>query len=235
MRIAFFGGSFDPPHAGHIAIALAAIQRLQLDQVLMAPVGNQPLKRNGAQSSYADRLAMIRLVCAEHVQLVPSELDAPRADAHPNYTYDTLFRLKDQLAAEDRLFFLLGFDSLLSLRKWHRAGDLLRLCDFIVAGRPGFSLEQLDQCLPEGFSHGEHHDEANSAELVEYRLRAEDGSVHSLYLMPDLQYDISATAIRTALLHGTEKDGAGGPSELPSIIEPAVAEYVRTHHLYSED
>ena len=64
MRIAFFGGTFDPPHCGHIAIARAAIRRLALDQVLVAPVGTQPLKGGSAHSSFEDRLAMVRLAVA---------------------------------------------------------------------------------------------------------------------------------------------------------------------------
>ena len=64
MRIALFGGSFDPPHSGHIGIAMAAVDRLQLERVLMAPVGRQPLKQDQTQSPYEDRMAMVQLACA---------------------------------------------------------------------------------------------------------------------------------------------------------------------------
>ena len=65
MRVAFFGGSFDPPHCGHLAIARAARGALALDRILFAPVGLQPLKQHGASASFADRVAMTRLAIAE--------------------------------------------------------------------------------------------------------------------------------------------------------------------------
>jgi cytidyltransferase-like protein len=74
MRIAFFGGTFDPPHRGHIAIARAAIARLGLDQVLVAPVATQPLKGGSGHSSFADRLAMVRLAVTGEPGLVASDV-----------------------------------------------------------------------------------------------------------------------------------------------------------------
>ena len=91
MRIAFFGGSFDPPHRGHVAIARAAIERLALDKVWMAPVGAQPLKPDGFSTSFADRLAMVELAVAGEPGIVASAIDAPRSDGRPNYTFDVLY------------------------------------------------------------------------------------------------------------------------------------------------
>jgi nicotinate-nucleotide adenylyltransferase len=70
MRVALFGGSFDPPHHGHTAIAAAAADVFNLDQVLFAPVGRQPLKRDGTPASFADRLAMVELACAADPRFV---------------------------------------------------------------------------------------------------------------------------------------------------------------------
>ena len=99
MRIAFFGGTFDPPHCGHIAIARAAITRLALDQVLVAPVGTQPLKGGSAHSSFEDRLAMVRLAVAGEPGLTASDVDAPLPGGQPNYTFDTLQRLRQPAPA----------------------------------------------------------------------------------------------------------------------------------------
>ena len=145
MRIAFFGGTFDPPHCGHIAIARAAITRLALDQVLVAPVGTQPLKGGSAHSSFEDRLAMVRLAVAGEPGLTASNVDAPLPGGQPNYTFDTLQRLRSQLQPTDELFCLLGADSFLTLKRWHQCTELLLFCDFIVAGRPGL-LTGTDQC-----------------------------------------------------------------------------------------
>jgi nicotinate-nucleotide adenylyltransferase len=84
MRIAFFGGTFDPPHLGHLAIARAAADRLRLDRVLFAPVGSQPLKQDSSVASFADRLAMVKLAITDDTRFAASEIDAPHADGQPN-------------------------------------------------------------------------------------------------------------------------------------------------------
>ena len=133
MRIAFFGGSFDPPHRGHLAIARAAIQRLALDIVWMAPAGVQPFKLEGASTSYEDRLAMVELAVAGDFHVIASDVDAPRTDGMPNYTFDIIASIRATLERSDTLFFLLGADAFLTLKQWHRAAELLFLSDFIVA------------------------------------------------------------------------------------------------------
>ena len=159
MRIAFFGGTFDPPHRGHIAIARAAITRLALDQVLVAPVATQPLKA-AAHSSFEDRLAMVRLAVA-------GEPGSPRAawtrlcPAASRTTPSTPCSVAAPLQPSDELFCLLGADSFLTLKRWHQCAELLLFCDFIVAGRPGFSLEQITAALPAGVENtGEHREAA---------------------------------------------------------------------------
>ncbi len=103
MNIGFFGGSFDPPHRGHIALARLAMDRLGLDRVLLAPVGVQPLKRDRPQADYSDRVAMTRLAIEGQPGLEVSLIDAPRADHRPNYTIDTLRALRSDAGAERRL------------------------------------------------------------------------------------------------------------------------------------
>ncbi len=90
QRVAFFGGSFDPPHLGHLAIARAARDGLKLDKVLFAPVGAQPLKPLGSTAAFEDRVAMTRLAIAEEPGFALSLLDAPDPDGKPNYTLETL-------------------------------------------------------------------------------------------------------------------------------------------------
>jgi nicotinate-nucleotide adenylyltransferase len=223
MRIAFFGGTFDPPHRGHIAIARAAITRLALDQVLVAPVATQPLKGGSSHSSFADRLAMVRLAVAGETGLVASSVDAPLPGGRPNYTFETLQRLRRQLQPDDELFCLLGADSFLTLRRWHHCAKLLIFCDFIVAGRPGFSLEQINAALPKGVvNRGEHRE----AGFTRFTLAGTSGQSAELFLLPDLDQDISATEIRAALAEGSEQQ---------TVLAPAVTEYIRSHALYRPD
>jgi nicotinate-nucleotide adenylyltransferase len=220
MRIAFFGGTFDPPHRGHIAIARAAITRLGLDQVLVAPVATQPLKGSYGHSSFEDRLAMVRLAVAGEPGLMASDVDAPIPGGRPNYTFETLQRLRKQLQPTDELFCLVGADSFLTLKGWHRCAELLLFCDFIVAGRPGFSLDQINGVLPNGV---ENAGEVREAGFSRFTLVGSSGQSAELFLLPDLDQNISATEIRAALAEGSEPQ---------TVLAPGVAEYIRSHALY---
>jgi nicotinate-nucleotide adenylyltransferase len=141
MRVALFGGSFDPPHHGHIAIATAAADVFDLDSVLFAPVGRQPLKPGGA-ASFSDRLAMVELACRPDPRFAVSALDAPRHDGLPNYTVETLATLHEAMP-DVRLFNLVGADSFLDLPRWHEPERLLEVAEWIVVSRPGFPLANL--------------------------------------------------------------------------------------------
>jgi nicotinate-nucleotide adenylyltransferase len=142
MRVALFGGSFDPPHHGHIAIATAAADVFDLDQVFFAPAGRQPLKADSAPAPFADRLAMVELACRVDARFAVSELDAPRPDGTPNYTVQTLATLHEAMP-DARLFNLVGADSFLDLPRWHEPERLLEVAEWIVVSRPGFPLADL--------------------------------------------------------------------------------------------
>jgi nicotinate-nucleotide adenylyltransferase len=141
MRIALFGGSFDPPHHGHIAIATAAADVFDLNKVLFAPVGRQPLKE-GIPASFVDRLAMVELACRVDPRFEMSGFDAPRSDGSPNYTVHTLAKVREAMP-DARLFNLVGADSFLDLPRWHEPERLLELAEWIVVSRPGFPLANL--------------------------------------------------------------------------------------------
>ncbi len=150
-RTAFFGGSFDPPHLGHLAIAGAAQQALALDTVLFAPVGAQPLKLHGSTANFAHRVAMTQLAIAELHGFALSLADAPQPSGAPNYTLETLLKLRAELP-ESELFCLMGADSFAALRRWHRAAEIPFAAALIVASRPGESLHDLQAALPEGLT-----------------------------------------------------------------------------------
>jgi nicotinate-nucleotide adenylyltransferase len=216
MRIAFFGGSFDPPHLGHLAISRAAREALGLDRVLFAPVGNQPLKPDGAWASFADRAAMVGLAIAEEPAFQLSLLDAP--GTAPNYTIDTLASLRESSAPGTKLFLLIGADGLRSLHKWHRAAEIPFVADLIVASRPEEDLSDLPSLLPAGISLNA------TTHPNRFTLANEQGDRAQLILLPDLHYEISATQIRDQM-----NDSALNPN---TLLSPAVLAYIRDHHLY---
>lgn len=144
MRVALFGGSFDPVQHGHVAIAQVAAEEMALDTVLFAPVGNQPLKPEGASAPFRDRLQMTGLACRLDPRFEVSDVDGPRVDGRPNYTVDTLAALKEQRPGAE-LFLLTGADSLLEVRRWHEPDRVLEMAEWIAVSRPGFDLADLER------------------------------------------------------------------------------------------
>ena len=223
LRVAFFGGSFDPPHLGHLAAARAAQSALALDRVLFAPVGTQPLKPDGASASFEDRVAMTRLAIAGEPGFEVSLLDSPRPLGQPNYTLDTLrtFRL---LNPATQLFLLLGADSFALLRNWRGAAEIPFIAAIVVVSRPGQHVDDVARFLPAGVTvvQADGLPEAGAgAEIRTYTLSNSNGETAPFYLLPDLYVPISASQVRA-------QTRAGAPSPLP----PAVADYIREHQLY---
>jgi nicotinate-nucleotide adenylyltransferase len=157
-RVAFFGGTFDPPHLGHLGVASAARAALGLDSVLFAPVGTQPLKPQGTVAGFEDRLAMTRLAIAAEPGFALSLADAPKSSGLPNYTLETLLALRAQLPPPSALFCLMGADSFAAFRRWHRAAEIPFVAPLIVASRPFQSLgsqwlpQDLQSALPAGLT-----------------------------------------------------------------------------------
>jgi nicotinate-nucleotide adenylyltransferase len=218
MKVGFFGGSFDPPHSGHVALARLAIARIGLDRVLIAPVGSQPLKREDS-APFADRVEMVRLAIAKEPRMELSLADAPRADGRPNYTADTIRSIRKSLKSEDVLYCLMGADSFLTIGKWHRSEELLAACDFIVGSRPGFDLRKIAAALPEKVSLAA--EESSAPGYLVIGLRSAGGRQSRLYLLPDLDEDVSATEIRLELRAGARV-----------AVDPAVSAYIARHGLY---
>jgi len=242
MRVAFFGGSFDPPHLGHLAVARAARAAFALDAVLFAPVGMQPLKPEGPAASFEDRVAMTRLAIAGEPAFQVSLADAPKpaddrnsAPSHtPNYTIDTLERLRTSLAPDGALFCLMGADSFFTLRRWHRAAELPFVAPLIVASRPGQPLQNLQVDLKTGLPSGlalesapERGRSESGIEVRTFVLVNQAGDRTPFYVLPSLHVDISASEIR-AQIHAAP----GSPAAERDLVPSAVREYIAQHGLY---
>jgi nicotinate-nucleotide adenylyltransferase len=227
-RVAFFGGSFDPPHLGHLAIARAARAAFRLDQVLFAPVGVQPLKPGGPAAGFADRVAMTSLAIDGEPGFSVSLADAPKPDGKPNFTLETLLEIRAGLGPDGTLFCLIGADSFFDLRAWHRAAEIPFAAPLIVASRPGEPMQHLEAALPKSLSLRP----ARSApafdpavQVLAFCVTASTGETAPFYVLPGLHVEVSATEIRKQLRASTE---AAGSLPLPALV----AEYVRAHRLY---
>jgi nicotinate-nucleotide adenylyltransferase len=138
MRIAIFGGTFDPIHEAHLAVARAAAARFQLDRVLVVPAGSPPHKGGYARAPYEDRFRMAELACSGDGRLEASRLEEGSARS---YSIDTIERVRAAAGAETELFFLIGADAFAEIGSWRRWQDVVRAVTFIVASRPGAAYD----------------------------------------------------------------------------------------------
>ncbi|MDR2296440.1 MAG: nicotinate-nucleotide adenylyltransferase [Clostridiales Family XIII bacterium] len=145
MRIGVFGGSFDPVHNAHLAVAERAFAAAALDRLLFMPVHDQPFKRGAGLSAGARRMDMLRLATRGDARFGTADTELARGGV--SYTIDSLRAIRDEGAAGDEIFFLLGADMLLMLEKWYEADALLREFSFIAAYRPGSDAGEVRRCV----------------------------------------------------------------------------------------
>lgn len=223
MNIGLFGGTFDPVHRGHIAIAKAALEQYKLHRVYFVPANNPPHKQKQPLLPFVHRFAMLTLATASEKFFVPSLLEGPddfTNKGKPNYTIDTVHRLKQTLKKADKLFLLIGMDAFADIAQWHHAEALFRECAFIVASRPGYSLADVANALPETLRPRAEvtkpfHKQAATGDLV-----LKGATIH---LMPNLHQPASATTIREAAATG---------KPLGRFLDPSVADYIKKMGLY---
>jgi nicotinate-nucleotide adenylyltransferase len=224
MNVALFGGTFDPIHLGHIAVARAAQQRFALARVYFVPADIPPHKQTRAVTAYHHRYAMIALATQGEKDLIPSLLEAPDMAGRPqygaNYSVDTVRRFKATLKKSDRLFFLIGIDAFLEIANWREPETLLRECEFIVASRPGFSLADVAAALPESMR-------PTDAVLKPFQKQPATGDIAlggaTIHLLGDVEEPASATKVR---------DAASKGRAIQRWVNPAVADYIKKTGLY---
>jgi nicotinate-nucleotide adenylyltransferase len=222
-RIALYGGSFDPVHLGHEAVARGLTRLFALDEVLFIPAHLAPHKRGRSVSPALHRHAMLVLATQNDPRLLVStvELDAPERP----YTVETLAHFRERLGErEARLFFVMGADSWEEITTWREWERVLGLASTIVVTRPGYELDTAHVTPPVRERivdlRGMSEDEAARA------ARADD-EVLKIFFTDAAMADISSTAIREAAARGAW-------AELDAMVAPAVAEYIRKYGLYKE-
>ena len=164
MTLGFFGGSFDPPHHGHVILARDAYEQLGLDKVYLVPAAQSPLRDRPHAASFADRLAMCRLVAEGRPWL--DVLDVEGALPVPSYTINTARKLVERFPGA-QLFWLLGADQWDQLPKWKDYPDLSRLLKFAIAARPGWKITTLPDPRPEASILRARHIEISSTDIRE--------------------------------------------------------------------
>jgi nicotinate-nucleotide adenylyltransferase len=134
LKLAIFGGTFDPIHEGHLALAREAAVRFHLDRVLFVPAAHPPHKAGVTHAPYTDRVRMAELACQGDARFEVSRLEE---DTARSYSIDTIEKLRVALAPGDQLYFLIGADAFAEIRTWHRWRDVVSGVRFLVVSRPG--------------------------------------------------------------------------------------------------
>ena len=214
MRIALFGGTFDPIHSGHVRAAKAAARKFRLDRILFVPSGRPPHKVKDRLTPFPHRYAMVTLACAEDPRFVASLLESPTWDARPRYSVDTVRAAKRRLGWGDELFFLIGVDAFLDLPQWKDYRRLLDSVNFIVVSRPGFDLAEIAKTIPSDLL----GKPPRRKPLNTLRMRST-----SLQLLEGIDVAIASRDIREAIAAGRPVTG---------LVPPLVEEYIRKEGLY---
>jgi len=175
-RVGVFGGTFDPVHVGHLAIALAALESVPLERVLFVPARRSPLKDRDPLASVSDRVAMLKAAVASEPRFALSPVELDRQGV--SYTVDTL----EALRSEGDLFLILGSDALADLERWREPDRIRELATILVAARPG---------APEPDPmHGARAFDAPRLDISSRELRARAARGMSLrYLVPDAVWE----------------------------------------------
>jgi nicotinate-nucleotide adenylyltransferase len=217
-RIALFGGTFDPIHIGHLAVARAAERRFHLDEIHFIPTGRPPHKHHRGMAPYADRYAMVAIACSDHPRFVPSLLEAgaDQSGREIFYSVDTVRHFKQKHHGA-HLYFLLGADSFLQIPTWRDYETLLGSCDFVVASRPGFHVDALRLVIPpELFARRDAPHAPLDPRAIALRRTA-------VYVLNTVASNVSATEVRHRL---DRHDSIHG------LVPPRVEEYINKKALY---
>jgi nicotinate-nucleotide adenylyltransferase len=207
VRLGIFGGTFDPPHVGHLLAASDAIDHLRLDRLVLVPAATQPLKVGRATAVGGDRLAMARLTAGDDARLAVDPVELDREGL--SYTVDTLREFAGRFPSAER-FFLVGADVLSSFGQWRDPHTVLELATLaVVTRRPDAGDEGL--AAPLRLSGGR-----GPAAL-------DEALAHRATLVPTRRIDVSSTEIRDRVRQGRSIHG---------FVTDGVAEYIAAHGLY---
>jgi nicotinate-nucleotide adenylyltransferase len=220
-RIALYGGTFDPVHTGHMAVAHGLSNLFALDQVLFIPAYVAPHKRVMKVTPALHRYAMLALATQEEASFSVStiELDAPERP----FTFETLTRMQAALGNDAQLFFVMGADSWMEITTWREWERVLALANHIVVTRPGYELgtEHVTPGIRERIV------DLRGQKKEEAALGIDKNDGARIYVTDAVHMDVSATMIRQAVYERRDADWL-------KYVQPSVADYIRKYGLYRE-
>ncbi len=210
--VLLMGGSFDPVHQGHVAVAGFFTKLLAPDTLRLVPAGD-PWQKSPLMAPAADRAAMLRLAFGSvPVPVVVDEQEIRRGGG--SYTIDTLRSLRAELGSEASLAWIIGADQLARFNTWHEWRSLFGLAHFCIAARPGYAMDEAQ--LPAEVAEAFARRTGTAAQL-------RDCAQGLALFAPNLSFDMSSTEVRAALARGEP------PTQ---SLPPTVLDYIKQHHLY---
>ena len=220
MKIGIFGGTFDPIHQGHLAIAEEVRKALDLDRVILIPANRPPHKTGRKILPAKHRLAMVHLAVQGHPDLGVSDLEIKRRGK--SYTVETVKALEKRYPEKTEFYLILGLDAFLEFSSWRSPAALRSRCHIVVVSRPGFRFADLSRLA---FLSG--MDPRPLKELDEGRRSRHEhplSPLTRLILLRVTAHDVSATGIRAHVFGGRR---------VKNLLPPLVESYIIDHNLYS--
>ncbi|MFN0279058.1 MAG: nicotinate-nucleotide adenylyltransferase [Pyrinomonadaceae bacterium] len=223
-RIAFYGGSFDPVHRGHLAIAHSLLDQFELDEFVFVPAFHAPHKMRNTPTSAYDRFAMLCLITQNEPKISVSKMEIEMPERP--YSVETLTRLNDE-RRDDEIFFVMGADSWMEITAWREWEKVLSLSNHIVVTRPGTEID---------FSHVTDEIRSRIVDLREIfnakthkrkdpDFKDQKSKINNQIFITDaVNVDISATTIR----HRIRNDVTSWREDVP--VE--VANYIEKYQIY---
>lgn len=223
-RVGILGGTFDPPHLGHLLLAESIREDFDLDEVLFVPCNEPPHKSRSDLSVASHRYAMVVAATLHNRAFTPSPIEVNRPGK--SYSVDTMAQLREELGEATEIFFVAGLDAFLEIRSWKNHEELLDSCHFVVVSRPENSFDGVSEVLPESMRDRivdvrEGGDEPDRSGAVP--VGGEGASGLRIYLSNAVFLDVSGTEIR---------ERARGGRSIRYRVTPEVERYIRAHDLY---
>lgn len=218
MRLGLLGGTFNPIHNGHLAIARQSREALALDRILFIPTGDPPHKTHDNLASAKDRYEMVRVAIASDPLFSISDVELRRAGK--SYSIDTVRAVQQEYGTDTTLFFLIGLDAFLDFPNWRDPETLLSLCSFVVISRPGLSFQSLSTMalLPPLPIRSLADLDAGRRSIWEVEI-----GMHRLICLRLPPSEVAASDIRKRIAQNMP---------VANLLPPLVKSYILHHHLY---
>jgi len=221
-RLGLFGGSFNPIHNGHLAIARDVRERMKLSRILFVPTGDPPHKQNQSLAPATARLEMVRLAIADTPEFDVSALEVDRTGK--SYSIDTIRKIREKWSRSCELFFIIGLDAFLEFPTWRAPEEILKMCHFVVVPRPGRSFKTLAEISLFKNPDPEPLGQLDAGIIDRFEIVLPEALGITCLSIPPCP--ISASEIRWRVQNGLP---------LANMLPPPVESYILQHSLYKED